>query len=323
LTKAARPSKNSWMLGLCVAVCFCIWTGCGGSRQVKSNIPGSDREFDRNSRMARTAFENGQISQAIEGYKRALARAYITDDISAIVDMRYNLAVCNLRQGNYPDALENVEKAQQELLSAGRPVSADLLLVQAVAFYHDGTSGRAWQISEEILSVKPAPSPEVVSKTHFLRGMIAADRGDMEQLRLEITALGEPSVPGLRADRFELIGHLAMLDGRWDDAVTALDQAASMRAVNRNYRSMATVLATAAQACERAQRSEDAAYRYLRAARSAALSGDAERATVWLQESVRLADLAGAEAILDEARRFQALLPRESLPRPFDQEITR
>ncbi|MGW8187315.1 MAG: tetratricopeptide repeat protein [Desulfobacterales bacterium] len=275
-------------------------------------MPGSDREFDRNSRMARMAFESGQFSQAIEGYKRALARAYITDDLNAIVDTRYNLAVCHLRQGNYPDALENVEKAQQELLSAGRPVSADLLLVQAVAFYHDGTPGRAWQISEEILSVKPAPSSETISRTHFLRGRIAADRGESEKLRLEITALGEPSVSGLQADRFELIGRLAMLDERWNDAVTALDQAASMRAENRNFRSMATVLATAAQACERAQRLEDASYRYLRAARSAALSGETERATVWLQESVRLADLTGAESLLQEARRFQALLTQES-----------
>ena len=312
MTKTTRPSKNRWMLGLCAAVCLFIWTGCGGSRQVKADMPGSDREFDRNSRMARMAFENGQISQAIEGYKRALARAYITDDLNAVVDTRYNLAVCHLRQGNYPDALENVEMAQQELLTAGRPVSADLLLVQAVALYHNGTPGRAWQISEEILSAKPAPSPETLSRTHFLRGRMAADRGDLEQLRLEITALGEPSVPGLQADRLELIGRLAMLDGRWDDAVTALDQAASMRALNRNYRSMATVLATAAQACERAQRPEDAAYRYLRAARSAALSGETERATVWLQESVRLADLAGAESLLQEARRFQALLTQES-----------
>ena len=312
MTKRTRPSKNWWMLGLCAAVCLFIWTGCGGSRQVKADMPGSDREFDRSSRMARVAFENGQISQAIEGYKRALARAYIADDLNAIVDTRYNLAVCHLRQGNYPAALENVERAQEELLTAGRPVSADLLLVQAVAFYHDGTPGRAWQISEDILSVQPAPSPETLSRTHFLRGRMAADRGDTEQLRLEITGLGEPSVPGLQADRLELIGRLAMLDGRWDDAVTALDQAARLRAVNRNYRTMATVLATAAQACERANRPEDAAYRYLRAARSAALSGETERATVWLQESVRLADLAGAESLLQEARRFQALLTQES-----------
>jgi hypothetical protein len=74
---------------------------------------------------------------------------------------------------------------------------------------------------------------------------------------------------------------------------------------------ISTVLATAAQACERANRPEDAAYRYLRAARSAALSGETERATVWLQESVRLADLAGAESLLIEARRFQDLLTQE------------
>ena len=312
MTKAARPSRNRCMLGLCVTVCLCIWAGCGGSRQVKPDMPGSDREFDRNSRIARMAFENGEFSQAIEGYKRALARAYVTDDLNAIVDTRYNLAVCHIRQGNYPDALENVEKAQQELLSAGRPVSSDLLLVQAVALYYVGDFDRAWQVSEEILASKPAPSPETISRTHFLRGRIAADRKDAAQLHQEIVAIGDPSAVGLQADRLELVGRLAMLDGRWDDAVAALDRSARLRAVNRNYRSMATVLATAAQACERAQRPEEAAYRFLRAARSAALSGETERATVWLQESVRLADRAGAESLLQEARRFQALLSQES-----------
>ncbi|MFZ0612578.1 MAG: hypothetical protein WAM73_10090, partial [Desulfobacterales bacterium] len=229
------------MVGLWVVAGLFLLAGCGRSRQVKSDLPGGDREFDRYSRMARAAFDNGQVPQAIEGYKKALARAYVTDDIDGIVDTGYNLAVSHLRQGDDAAALENVEKVQGELLVAGRDVPADLLLVQAAALYHTGDPERAWQISEDILTM--APTSATPARTHFLRGLLAADRGDPEQLRREITALGEPTLPGLKADRLELTGRLAMLDGRWDDAVAALDQAARMRAENRNYRSMATALA--------------------------------------------------------------------------------
>ena len=162
--------------------------------------------------------------------------------------------------------------------------------------------------------MQPAPSPETLSRAHYLRGRIAADRDEPNRLRSETAALGEPSFPGLKADRFELTGRLAMLEERWDDAVTVLDEAARLRAESGNYRLMAVTLAASAQACERAERFEDAAYRYLRAARSAVLSEDMKRAAAWLQEAERLAQQAGSESILEETRRFQALLSVESQP---------
>ncbi|MFZ0134230.1 MAG: hypothetical protein WAK95_16945 [Desulfobacterales bacterium] len=316
MTRMCRQAKSGWLAGLWVLAGLFLLAGCGGARQVKSDLPGIDREFDRYSRMARAAFDTGQIPQAIEGYNKALARAYVTDDIDGIVDTGYNLAVSHLQLGDYAAALENVEKVRGELLAAGRDLPADLLFVQAAALYQTGDPERAWQISEDILAMPPTPGTP--ARTHFLRGLLAADRGDAAQLRLEITALGEPALPGLKADHLELTGRLAMLDGRWDEAVAALDQAARVRAENRNYRSMETALAAAALASQRAQRPADAAYRYLRAARSAALSGDPTRATAWLHEAGRLAGQAGAESILAEVRGLQALLSEESPPRPVD-----
>ena len=314
MIRATRQGKIGWLLSWCLLICLSVGAGCGGSRQAKSDTPGGDREFDRLSRQARSAFDLGQISRAIAGYEKALARAMISDDHDAIVDTHYNLGVCHLRQGDFTAALKNANMAQKELQAAGRPVSADFLLLQAAALYYGGSPDRAWDISEDMLSMLPTPSPETLYRTHFLRGRIAADRGESNQLRMETTALGESSFPGLKADRFELIGRLAMLEERWDDAVTALDEAARLRAENGNYRLMAVTLAASAQACERAQRSEDAAYRYLRAARSAVLSEDMTRAAAWLQEAERLAQQAGSESILEEARRFQALLSEESQP---------
>jgi len=314
MIRKIRQGKIGRFLGLGALLLLCFEAGCGGSRQVRSEAPVGDREFDRLSRMARSAFESGQIDQAINRYEKALARAYIADDLDAIVNTRYNLGVCYLRKEDFGAASETVEAAQRELQTAGRSIPADLLLVKAAALFYSGFLDQAWQITEDILSMHPAPSIDALSRTHFLRGRVAADRNNSDQLRKEIAALGEPALPGLQADRFELIGREAMLDGRWEDAVAALDQAARKRAENGNYRLMADTLAAAARACEEGRRPVDGAYRYLRAARSAALSGDTARATAWLQESVRLAEQTGSDSILAEARHFQTLLPQESPP---------
>ncbi|MFZ1201821.1 MAG: hypothetical protein WAO07_16750, partial [Desulfobacterales bacterium] len=227
-TRIYGRRKSGGMSGWWLLVGLLFLAGCGGTRQVKSELPGGDSAYDRSSQMARTAFDNGQTAQAIEGYKKALARAYVTDNLNRIVDTGYNLAVSYLRQGAYAEALAHAQRAQTELQTAGRPVPADLLLVQAAALYHSGDSERAWQISADIIALAPAPA--TLARTIFLRGLLAADRGDAEQLRREIIALGEPTFPGLKADHLELTGRLAMLDGRWDDAVAALDQAARLRA---------------------------------------------------------------------------------------------
>jgi tetratricopeptide (TPR) repeat protein len=314
MTGTIRHRKIGWLLGVFTLVCLCFWAGCGGSRQVRPETAEGDREFDRSSRMARVAFDNGQIPQAIAGYQRALGRAYLADDLKAIVDTLYNLAVCHLRQGNYRESMVHAEKAEFEWTAAGHSVPADLLLVQALALYHLGFPDRSRQISADILSIRPAASPETLSRTHFLRGILAADQGDADLLQLAITALGEPFLPALQADRLELIGRLALLDGRWDDAAAAFDQTAGLRSANRNYRLMATALANAGHSCERANRLEDAAYRYLRAARSSALSGDTTRADVWIQESMRLAEKSGALSLLQAARQLQRMAVDESKP---------
>lgn len=315
MTGTIRHRKIGWLLlGVFTLVCLCFWSGCGGSRQLRPETAEGDREFDRSSRMARVAFDNGQIPQAIAGYQRALGRAYLADDLKAIVDTLYNLAVCHLRQGNYQESMVHAEKAQFEWTAAGLSVPADLLLVQALALYHLGFPDRSRQISAAILSIRPAASPETLSRTHFLRGILAADQGDSGRVRLAITALGKPSIPTLQADRWELIGRLALLDGRWDDAATAFDQTADLRSANRNYRLMATALANAGHSCERANRLEDAAYRYLRAARSAAQSGDTTRADVWIQESMRLAEKSGARSLLQAGRQLQRMAVDASQP---------
>ncbi|MGD8540987.1 MAG: tetratricopeptide repeat protein, partial [Desulfobacteraceae bacterium] len=132
MTGSIRHRKIGWLLlGVFTLVCLCFWSACGGSRQVRPETAEGDREFYRSSRMARAAFDNGQIPQAIAGYQRALGRAYLADDLKAIVDTLYNLAVCHLRQGNYRESMVHAEKAQFEWMAAGHSVPPDHLLVQA------------------------------------------------------------------------------------------------------------------------------------------------------------------------------------------------
>ncbi len=306
-----HPITKSWLTAICMAGFLCILFACGGTKKTTPANESVDTEFFRTNRAARIAFESGRISQAISLYRKALERAYVLDDLNAVVDTRYNLAVCQLTDRAYSEALEEIEKYQAELQLAGRSPPVDLLLIEAVARYKIGELDQAWQITERLKAAQPAPTPQTLSEAGYLRGMIAADRGKAAQLRIAISALGQPTTPRFEADLLELTGRLAMIEERFDDAAAALDEAARLRSESGDYRSMVSILAMAAQSCEKAQRPGDAAYLYLRAARGALSDGDKTRAADWLSKAVRLARQVGSDAILKEAREYQSILADE------------
>ena len=190
-----------------IAMALLTSVGCG-SRQTAPPGPPVDQDLERTNRAARTAFANGRIQQAANLYRQTLERAYLRDDLAAAIDARYNLAVCLTLLQSDPQALELVIQAGEELSRAGQPVPTDILLLEATIRYRLGQSQEAWQLTEDILQVvEPIPSA-VQSKTHFLRGLIANEHGELLKLREEITALAKYNSPVIRADREELIGHL-------------------------------------------------------------------------------------------------------------------
>jgi tetratricopeptide (TPR) repeat protein len=132
--------------------------------------------------------------------------------------------------------------------------------------------------------------------------LIASKQGDTGQLRTAITALGQPEDPRLRADRQELIGHLAMTELSWNVAIEAFDRAAKLRREALDYRAMVRVLALAGQASEAAGHAKAASIRYLRAGRSAVLQGLFDDARKWLNQAVQIADTAGEAQVAREAR---------------------
>jgi len=277
--------------------------GCGSSRVVHKGS-GVDENLARLNRSARIAFDNGQLEQAANQYRQALNRAYLRDDRKAVVDAQYNLAVCMLGLRYYDQALVWVHQAQNELVRGEKSATADILFLEAAILFRTGQPDKAWRISDRILSASERPPATVESKTHFLRGLIADQHGDTDQLGREIDALAKSADHGRQADREELTGRLAMAEGNWEAAIEAFDHTTSLRREDFDFREMAQALALAAEACDRAGKPSDAAKRYFRAGRSAARQGINQDAIQWLERAEQLAGQAGDEPLKQEARAY-------------------
>jgi tetratricopeptide (TPR) repeat protein len=302
-----RSLTVTCLASLLLALILFGGVGCSSPPPLQ-NQSGVDEEFERTNRTARMAFDNGKLQQAVGLYKQALERAYILDDVNAIVDSQYNLAVCLVRLHDYDQALERVNQSKAELARTNQSIPADILLLEATIVYRMGKLDDAWQLTDKILLDPSRLSEAIQSKTHFLRGLIAGEWDDINQLRNEIASLGKPSTAGLRADREELVGRLAMAESNWNEAIEAFDSTAEFRRDEFDYNEMVNALALAAWACEQAGKLSEASKRYLRAGRSAARQGENRDALNWLNRAEKLAGEAGDELAAKEARSYRKWL---------------
>jgi tetratricopeptide (TPR) repeat protein len=282
MTHYLRTLYLGRLIGLLMAAVILTVSGCGSSPP-KQKRPATDADLERFNRAGRLAFDKGRLQQAASFYRKALDRAYVRDDTAAILDAQYNLAICLMNLQAYEEALVVVRR-------------------EATILHSSGDSDEAWKVTDQILSPPTQASSEIKSKTHFLRGLIASKQGDMDQLRAAIAALGQPEQLQLRADRQELVGHLARAEQNWDAAIEAFDTAAKLRREALDYRGMVKVLALAGKASEKAGRTREAAIRYLRAGRSAVLQGLFDDARKWLNRTEQIANTAGEAQIAQEAR---------------------
>ena len=288
-------------MGLLMAAALMTMSGCGSTPAGPTGPP-QDQQLERYNRAAQQAFERDRLSQAANFYRRALERAYVRDDTGAILNARYNLAVCLLHLQSYEEALEVVRRAKTEMALSDYGKSADFLLLEATLLHRLGDTDAAWQIIDQILSGSPQAASVIRSKTLFLRGLIASERSDLDQLRASIADLGQPDEIQLRANRQELLGRLAMAERDLDAAGEAFVRTANLRREAIDYRGMARALVLAGEANEKAGRSREAAILYLRAGRSAFFKDQVVDAEKWLNHSVRLASTAGEDDIIQEAR---------------------
>jgi tetratricopeptide (TPR) repeat protein len=288
---------------LLLAIAILIFGGCGSSAPVQKG-PVIDQDLERFNRAAQQAYDNGRLQQAVSFYQKALERSYIRDDYRAVLDAQYNMAVCLINLQSYAQASEVIQQAKTETAMAGQSFSADFLLLEATVLYLREDSDAGWTITDQILAASPQASSIVQRKTHFLRGLIASKQGDTDKLREAIVAMGQPNLPQLRADRHELLGHLAMLQQDWEKAMDEFETATELRREGLDYYGMVKALALAGKASEKAGHAYEASIRYLKAGRSAALQGQFDHALNWLNRAAQIAGSAGETQIVNKARAY-------------------
>ena len=276
---------------------------CGGGTPADPGPP-PDTKLDTANRAGAQALSLGMPAQAVRQYRLALARAYERDDAEAIADTAYNLALAEIRAGDPKAALQTTRTTQAELQRRQVAVPAELMLVQAAAAYRAGDAATAAAAAQQALELK-ARDADTASRAWFIRGLVAAERGDGATLAQAIAAIAPGKQADIQADRQELTGRAALLDGNAGAAFAAFEQAAANRQQAIDYRGMARALALAGEASLKLGKPSEAAVFYLRAGRSSLLQGDTAAATPQLKRAEELARQTSQAGIVEEIARLR------------------
>ncbi|MCB1797607.1 MAG: hypothetical protein KDI67_01885 [Gammaproteobacteria bacterium] len=271
-------------------------TACSSTPKPQAAPPTERQSLDRSARLA---FAQGQYAQAATLYEAALEQALAEDAPAAIIDTRFNLALCKTYLGQYDAALTQVAQAEAERSRRSLPDDPELQLLAGTIHYRAGESGRAKEILDGLLQHSDVTGA-TRSKAHFVAGLVAADDSVPGPLRAHIAAM--PIDPGstAQADRLELEGRLAGIEGDTDRALQLLDQVVSLRGTARDYRGMVRALASAGALAERDGRLQAAGNYLLRAGRSAAQRGEPE-ARDWLTRAQSLGTQTRDDTLAGEA----------------------
>jgi tetratricopeptide (TPR) repeat protein len=300
-------------LSTCAAVLLisAALAGCAANKSAEESAPGDDR-LERTSRVALIAFQQGRYASAATLYRQVANLAYERDDIDAAVDAQYNATVCLVRLDRIDEADALLGRTKAELDRAGRAEPLELSLLEATVHYRQRRYQEAWALTDKIIS--GAPDSQAARRAQFLRGMIAADQGDTVRLRVAIAELAPAADDRLKADRLELTGHLARIEERYGDSVTAFAEAARLRSAGSDYRGTVRALAGVGEAAEAAGQKSQASVHYLRAGRSALHQGARERARELLTRARTLAEEAGDPETAEEAQIYLTQLEESEPP---------
>lgn len=256
---------------------------------------GGDARIDDTRRLAALAFANARHDQAAQLYAQALERAQARDDGAAMGDLGYDLAVVHLRRGDAAASLAASAAARADLRRHGLAPFPELLLVEAVALHRSGEGAAAAAVAAALTEGEEA----VARRARFVLGLVAADSADGAALARVRASLAPSAEPEWRADIAELGARAATLMGDRVGARAAFLEAAGLRRETLDYPGMARALAGAAASAREAGDAAGAAELYLRAGRSALLSGaGGPQAEAWLAEADRLARVAGDRDVL-------------------------
>ncbi len=264
-----------------------VLAACGTAVPVAPPPP-PDETLGRAARAGRIALELDRPAQAARLYAAALERARERDDAAAIADAGIGLAAAELGRGRNAEALAVARQVAAELARRQAPVPAALGLAEALALYRLGEA-RAAEAAATAVTERAAEDADAARRAWFLRGLIAAERGDMPALAAARDALGAPETRGFQADARELAARAALGAGDAQDARRLAGETAALRREGLDYRGLGRALALEAEAARRLGASAAAADLFLRAGRGAASRREFPEARRWLGEAERLA----------------------------------
>jgi len=260
-----------------------VLAGCGGSPSQPSQP--EDETLKRETSAGDLALTLERPEEAVAQYKAALIRAQERDDIAAIGDLGFNLAVAELRADD-PDAALSVARATREELERRKQTAFPaLLLAEATALFRLGKLDEAGAMAAR---ARAGSDAQTSARAIFLTGLIADQRGDTDALAAAVAALHPGNQASLKADASELAARLALRRGDASQAVTQAEQAAASRQEAIDYRGLARALALAGQGAKQSGDTAAAADFFLRSGRSAAAQHDTALARLWLQQAVAL-----------------------------------
>jgi hypothetical protein len=268
-----------------VACALLILLGACGGDETQPPKPPEDQSLVRHEQAGKIAYDLDRPDEAVAQFEAALVQAQARDDLKAIGDLSFNLAVAQLRANRPADALKTTQQARAELIRRGSQPFPALLLAEATALYRLDQRDRADSVASEVEAMGDF---DAAAGASFLRGLIADEADDEPGLRAAADRLSGAGAPLRVADRMELVARLQLRQGAFPQAHTAAMEAAGIRQEGLDYRGMARALAVAAAAAVQAGERELAADLYLRAGRSAAAQSDAATARPWLERALGL-----------------------------------
>ena len=306
--------RNTWT-GLLLAGWVGLAAGCATRPDVVAPTDSQMRQF---ASAGATAYRRGAVEEAAAMYQKALDRAVLMDDSSAVARNGYHLALCLVALGRPEAAHKLLEDVRAEAGYAGT-VAGCADLVEARVVRQAGDRETAISLAQRALEEMNRSGDRLYRVDAYLMlADLACDGGDEARARAELsraaTEVGGDSSVWALAECERVGGRIEMLAGRALRAGAHFDKEADLRRRAGRAKEMVTALLAAGAAYEKAPDLARVADRYYRAARSLLAGGEIDKA-----HSIALRAQEAARASGDErlAQRIEDLLrPAEPVAAP-------
>jgi tetratricopeptide (TPR) repeat protein len=282
---------------------------CGSEPAPEPEDPELARRFDA----ARAAYEQGQDAQAVGLYQNAARRAYRRDDLQAAARAHYSQAVSYLRMDRSDQADRALDQAAYALRLDGDEPGPDILLLRARLAYLQERPEEAARRAQAVIG-HPGAKTSWVQLARAILGYLAVDRGDLPRADQALERMGDSQDQAVLAAKARLAARIARSQGKYLQAAELFEREVLYRRATLAYGSMAQALADAADAYQQADEIPQAATRFLRAGRSAAVAGNSTHALPWLRKAQELARQAGDDTTLQAAQQTLADLIGQDQP---------